>query len=63
MFIKRESWGEGEFKRFGVSIYTLLCVRKIVNKDLQYSTGNSTQYSVITCGGKESEKELIYAYV
>ena len=27
------------------------------NKDLLYSTGNSTQYSVITYMRKESEKE------
>ena len=31
--------------------------------DLLYSTGNSTQYSVITDMGKESEKEWIYVYV
>ena len=31
-----------------------------VNKDILYSTGNSTQYSVITHVRKESEKELIY---
>ena len=29
-------------------------------KDLLYSTGNSTQYSVITYKGKESEKKYIY---
>ena len=28
-----------------------------------YSTGNSTQYSVITYMGKESEKEWIYVDV
>ena len=33
--------------------------KKIVNKDLLYNTGNSTQYSVITYRGKESEKEWI----
>jgi len=27
-----------------------------------YSTGNSTQYSVITYMGKESEKEWIWAH-
>ena len=32
----------------GVNMYTLLCVRKIVNKDLQYSTGNFTQYFIVT---------------
>ena len=37
--------------------------RTVINKDLLYSTGNSTQYSVITLMGKESEKEQIYVYV
>ena len=27
---------------------------------LEFSTGNSIQYSIITCVGKESEKEWIY---
>ena len=31
----------------------------MVDRDLLYSTGNSTQYSVITYMGKESEKERI----
>ena len=30
------------------------------NKDLLYSTGNSTQYSVMAYMGKESKKEWIY---
>ena len=37
-------------------MHTTLC--KIINKDLLYSTGNSTQYSVMTYIGIESEKEL-----
>ena len=32
---------------------------EITNKDLLYSTGNYTQYFVITYKGKESEKEYI----
>ena len=35
----------------------------MINKDLLYSTGNSTQYCLITCVRKESEREQIYAYV
>ena len=31
-------------------------LKKITNKDLLYSTGNYTQYFVITYKGKESEK-------
>ena len=38
-------------------------IYKIINKDLLYSTGNATQYSVITYMGKESGKEWIYVYV
>ena len=33
------------------------------NKDLLYRTGESTQYSVVTYMGKESEKEWIYVYI
>ena len=42
-----------------IDIYTLLYI-KITNKDLLCSTGNSTQYSVKACMGKESKKEWIY---
>ena len=41
----------------GIGICTLLYVKQIINKDLLYNTGNSTQYSVITYMGKESGKE------
>ena len=37
--------------------YTQLYIKQIINKDLLYSTGNSTQCSVITYVGKESEQE------
>ena len=50
-------------QEFGIKIYTLLYIKKIINKDLLYSTENSTQYSVITYVGKESEKEWIYIYI
>ena len=29
-------------------IYTLLCIKQVTNENLLYSTGNSTQYSVMT---------------
>ena len=35
----------------------------MTNENLLYSTGNSTQYSVMTYMGIESEKEWIYVYV
>ena len=43
---------------------TLLYIKQITNKDLLYSTGNSTQYSVMTYMGTESKKkEWIYVYI
>ena len=47
----------------GIGIYTLLYIKQITNKNLLYSTGNSTQYSIMTYMGKESTKEWIYDYV
>ena len=38
-------------------MYTILYTKQITNKDPLCHTGNSTQYSVITYVGKESEKE------
>ena len=39
------------------SLYTLLYIKEIINKDLIYSTGTSTQYSIITYMGKAYEKQ------
>ena len=44
-------------QELGMNTCTLPCIRQINNKDLLYSTGNSTQYSVITYMRKESTKE------
>ena len=41
----------------GMNIHTLLYLRQITNKDLLHSTGNSTQYPLITAVRKESKKE------
>ena len=55
--------GSGRDWEIGIDIYTLLYIKYITNKDLLYSTGNSTQYSVMAYMGKESKTEWIYAYV
>ena len=47
----------------GIDIYTLLYIKQITNKNLLYSTGNSTQYSVMTYMRIEPKKEWIYVYV
>ena len=46
-----------------IDIYTLLYVKQITNKDLLYSTGNSSQYSVMIHMRKESKKKWIYYFV
>ena len=58
MITKGEMLQGGVNQEVGIDIYTLLY--KINNKDLLQSTGESTQHSVITSMGKESEKEWIY---
>ena len=57
---KGKGWRGGINQEFGINIYTPLYIKQIINKDLLYSPGNSTQYSVIIYMGKESEKEWIY---
>ena len=58
---KGESGG-GMNQEFGINTYTLLYLKQIINKDLLHNTGNSTQYSVRTYKGKESEKEYTHTY-
>ena len=50
-------------QEFGSNLYMLLYIKQVNNKDLLYSTGNYTQYFVITYMEKESEKEYTYIYV
>ena len=52
--------GGGINQEVRINIYTILYIKQIINKDLLYTTGNCTQYSVRTYMGKESEKEQIY---
>ena len=53
------SWERGGEinKEIGIDIYTLLYIKQIANKDLLYSTWNSTQYSIMTHIRKEPKKE------
>ena len=55
--------GGGINQEFGINIYTLLYIKQITSKDLLYSTGNYTQYFVITHKGKKSEKVDIYVCI
>ena len=50
--------GEGINWEIGTDIYTLLYIKQIsIDKDLLYSTGNSTQWSVLAYTEKESYKK------
>ena len=46
--------GEGIVREFGTDMYTLLYLKRITNKDLLYSTGNSAQCYVAAWMGGES---------
>ena len=59
MVTKRERGGRINWE-IGIDIYTLLHIKQITNKDLLYSTGNSTQYSVMAFIENESKEEWIY---
>ena len=55
----------GLIYQFRINTYTLLCIKQVNNNDLLYSTGNCTQYLIITYDGKESGREYtkkIYIY-
>ena len=43
MVTRGEGWREGIVREFGIDMYTLLYLKRITNKNLLYSTGNSAQ--------------------
>ena len=45
---QRGNVGGGINEEFGTDINTVLYIKEITNKDIWYSTGNYTQYFVIT---------------
>ena len=42
-----------------MNIYRLRHLNKVINKDLLYRTGNSTEHTVITCLGKEIQRNNV----
>lgn len=50
--------GGGINGEIGTDRYTLLFIKQITNKGLLYSSGNSTQYSVMVYIGKEPQKRM-----
>ena len=61
---QREKVGGGGMDwELGIGKCTLLYMEWMINGDQLYSRGKSTQCSVITYMGKESEKEWMCVYV
>ena len=54
LMVARGKDGRGIVRDFGKAMDTLLYLKWITNKDLLYSTGNSTQYYVTAWVGRES---------
>ena len=60
---QREEGEEGRTNQeFGIKIYTLY-IKQITNKNLQYSTENSTQYLVTIYNERECKKKNIYIFI
>ena len=55
--------GGGIVREFGIDMYTLLYLKWITNKVLQYSTGNSAQCYVAVWMGGELGGERIHVCV
>ena len=59
MATKGYRWSGGGMEwGFGTGICTLRYMEQLANRDLLYSTGNSTQYSVIIYVGKNQREEI-----
>ena len=56
-------WGRDIYREFGMDMYTLLYLKCITNKDLLYSTWNSTQCFVAVWMGGEFAGEWIHVYM
>ena len=52
---KGKGWGRNKLGVRDWHVHTT--IYKIINRDILYSTVNSTQYSVVTYMGKESEQK------
>ena len=50
-----KEWG-GINWEIGIDIYTLLYIKQVTNKNPLYSTGNSTQYSIVLYGKRILKK-------
>ena len=54
--------GHGMNWEIGIDIYTSVCIKQIIDENLLFSTGNSTQWSMGTQKGRKPKKEWKYVY-
>ena len=63
MVAREERWREGIVRKFGMDMDTLLYLKWITNKFLQYSTWNSAQRYVVAWMGREfGDNGYMYVY-
>ena len=55
--------GEGIVRESGMDMHTLLCLTRRTSKDLLDSSGNSAQFRVAACMGREFGAEWIHVYI
>ena len=60
MAARREGWGEGIIRQFGMDMYTVVYLKWITNKVVLYSTGNSAQFYVAAWIGGKLGGEWMY---
>ena len=63
MVARREKWGEGKVRDFGMDQYTLLYLKWITNRDLLYSTGNSAYVAAWMDEESGGEWTQVYAWL
>ena len=63
MVARRKDRRKRIVREFGMDMYTLLYLKRITNKDLLYSAGNSAQYNVAVWMGGELGGEWSHVHV
>ena len=55
-------WGHGMNWGIGIDIYTPVGIKQMIDENLLFSTGNSTQWSMVMQKGRKPKKEWKYVY-
>ena len=63
MVARGEEWRKEIVREFGIDMYTLLYLKRIINKFLLCSTGNSDQGYMTTCMGREFGVKWVHVWL